>query len=143
MKVFLMQRMAKGIVMETHATAISTPIGGALAQLAAQTGLNGEVLASQGWREVPAITVTPEEYAALIKPPATPPQLVDVFSRPECSFVYCPHPELCRVKGCMCPKENSADPSAPVEPAPEPVEDPNRPRRSGWWQRAKASFGSN
>ena len=29
---------------------------------------------------------------------------------------------------------------APVEREPEP--DPDRPKRSGWWQRAKASFGS-
>ncbi len=30
--------------------------------------------------------------------------------------------------------------SEPVSPEPEP--DPNRPKRSGWWQRAKASLGS-
>ena len=29
---------------------------------------------------------------------------------------------------------------ATAEPAPDP--DPDRPKRSGWWQRAKASFGS-
>jgi len=29
----------------------------------------------------------------------------------------------------------------PREPEPAPVEDPNRPKRTGWWQRAKASLG--
>ena len=31
---------------------------------------------------------------------------------------------------------------APAEAAPAAPEDPDRPKRSGWWQRAKASFGT-
>ena len=36
----------------------------------------------------------------------------------------------------------SAEAPAVSEPVPAPEPDPDRPKRSGWWQRAKASFGS-
>lgn len=29
---------------------------------------------------------------------------VKVFSKPECIFQYCPHPEVCRENGCQCKK---------------------------------------
>jgi ribonuclease E len=38
-------------------------------------------------------------------------------------------------------KQPDAVPIVEEKPAPAPVEDPNRPKRTGWWQRAKASLG--
>ena len=40
------------------------------------------------------------------------------------------------------PKAAAAEPvPARVAPLPETPVDPNQPKRSGWWQRAKQSFG--
>lgn len=30
---------------------------------------------------------------------------IEVFSKAECIFQYCPHPDICRDKGCQCKKE--------------------------------------
>jgi len=39
------------------------------------------------------------------------------------------------------PAPMTGERAVPREPAPVVEEDPNRPKRTGWWQRAKASLG--
>jgi hypothetical protein len=42
------------------------------------------------------------------------------------------------------PVEKAPEPKRIEEPAPEPLpEAPAGPKRSGWWSRAKQSFGGN
>ena len=34
----------------------------------------------------------------------------DVFSKPECIFNYCPHPDLCKKEGCLYPNSSESEP---------------------------------
>lgn len=60
--------------------------------------------------------------------PSPPPEKkVHVFSRPECIFQYCPHPELCQ-GNCVSPDPNptKTPPETPDDGYPIPVEGNHR-----------------
>ena len=68
-----------------------------------------------------------EVQAEIPAPIAQVPVEMAVAAAPQAETVPTPAPELVR--------------EAPPAPLPEAPIDPDRPKRSGWWQRAKQSFG--
>lgn len=63
MNVFVMQQMVKGQPVAVKPETVALTAGDALNKLSAQTGLNGDVLARQGWQAVQLVAVNPAVIA--------------------------------------------------------------------------------
>ena len=63
MNVFVMQQMVKGQPVAVKPETVALTAGDALNKLSAQTGLNGDVLARQGWQAVQLVAVSPAVIA--------------------------------------------------------------------------------